>query len=429
MSKKSVLNDITRRNFLKIAGTAAGALTVPSQLLAFGAGERALDFSGWPAVRLGMLLPGKGFSPKLTENFLIGFDYCLKTSGCKDKGVSIELIKVDSGGPVSVSAMKKLLYDDKVTLVTGILNNAAASALGTFTRDEKFVLVAGSLGECMSRKTDLSPTTFHSSMNLWQSSWAMGRWAADNMGQNCVVASSLYDTGYDTLEAFRMGYQSAGGIIRETFITDASGTPNFDMLFSAIDATRPDFIYALNSGSQGADFMKAYASSGLSGRIPLACSSYLGGGGALTDMVSLASGIKTCLPFQSDFFASGSNSFSGKYAKATGRGLDAFSLLGYDTAGMILSALSSTHGKTNNISVLVRAFEGAAFSSPRGRLIMDPKTNATSGPLFIHEVGIVGGRPVTKAIAECSSPVEYDRRLQSLWVAGRTGWHDAYQYA
>ncbi|MBI5074547.1 MAG: ABC transporter substrate-binding protein [Nitrospirae bacterium] len=430
MSEKSLANVITRRTFLKIAGAATGALTVPSQVLAFGGEASPLNFSGWPVVRLGILLPGKDFSPKLTGNFLSGFDHCLKTSGCAESGVSVELVKEHSSGSVSVSALKKLLHEDKVNLVTGILNNAAASSLSSFARDEKFVLVASSLGESMARKTDMFPGTFHCSMNFSQANWAMGRWAADNMGPSCVVAASFYDTGYDTLQAFRMGYQIAGGMIKETFISDAgSGTPNFDRLFSAIEAARPDFIYALYSGSQGAGFIKAYASSGLAGRIPLACSSHLSGGDSLAAIGPLAAGIKTCVPWRSDLCAPGSESFAANYAKVAGRSLDSFGLLGYETAGMILSALSLTQGKTGNITALTGAFAEAAFNSPRGRLQMNPMTNATSAPLFIHEFRMEGGRPVTRAIAECSPLPEYDRRLQPMWVAERSGWHNAYQYA
>jgi branched-chain amino acid transport system substrate-binding protein len=430
MSEKNVSNVITRRNFLKIAAAAAGALTLPSQLFAFGSDKNSFDFSGWPAVRLGMLMPGGGVSPQMTKNFLAGFDYCLKTSGCINAGVSIELVKAEDRGTVSVSALKRLVNEDKVTLMTGIMNNAAASALSAFTRDEKYVLVAGSLGECMARKTDVSQNIFHCSMNLWQANWAMGRWAADKMGKNCVVATSTYDSGYDTLEAFRMGYQTAGGTVKGTFISDAgSGAPDFDRLFSEIDAARPDFIYALYSGPQGADFMKAYTSSGLIGRISLAGSSHLLKGDIFDAIASSASGIKTCLPWQSDFFAPGSDSFAGQYRAVTGRSLDSFGLLGYETAGMILSALSSTHGKTGNISALARALEGATFSSPRGLLKMDQKTNTTSGPLYIHEAGMKAGRPVTRAIAHCIPPSEYDKELRSIWVAGRSGWYNAYQYA
>ena len=59
---------------------------------------------------------------------------------------------------------------------------------------------------------------------------------------------------------------------------------------------------------------------------------------------------------------------------------------------------------------------------------MDPKTNVTSGPLFIHEVGIEGGWPVTKAMAELQFPSEYDTG-SSLWGAERSGWYNAYLHA
>ncbi len=431
MSEKSLAQTVSRREFLKMTGAAAGTLALPSQLLAFGKDDSSFDFSDWPAVRLGMLMPDGEGPYQLKENFLAGFNYCLKTSGCIDAGVSVELVHEECKGSVSVSALKRLVNEKNVSLVTGILNNAAASALSSFARDEKFVLVAGSLGECMARKADVFPATFHCSMNYWQTNWAMGRWAAGKMGPNCVVATSFYETGYDTLEVFRTGYQSAGGTVRDTLISDAGpgGAQDFDRIFSKIDAARPDFIYALYSGQQAADFMKAYASSDLVARIPLAVSSYLPGGDVLPMAGPLSSGTMTCLPWQNGLFARAGSSFGGKYGAVTGRSLDAFGLLGYETAGMILSALSVTRGKTGNIMALARAFEGASFSSPRGQLNMDPRTNTTSGPLFIHEVGMDGGKPVTKAIAECTSPSEYDRRLGALWVAGRSGWHNAYLYA
>lgn len=429
MDKKDSLYAMTRRNFLKMAGTAAGALSLPAPLFALGTGGNTFNFSGWSPVRMGMLLPGGGFSPQQTESYLAGFDYCLKTSGCIEAGVSIELVKADSDGAVSVSALKRLLDEDGVSLVTGILNNAAASALRAFARDEKFVLVASSLGECMTRKTDVLPSTFHCSMNLWQANWAMGRWAAGKMGRSCVLATSIYDTGYDTLEAFRLGYQAAGGTVMETVITDTgSGAPNFDLLFSEMAAVGPDFIYALYSGAQGAEFMKAYASSELAGKIPLACSPYLLGGDVLTSLGPLASGIKTCLPWQSDLSAPGSADFAVQYAAGTGRKLEVFGLLGYETAGMILSALSVTYGKTKNVRALSLAFEAAAFSSPRGQLTMNPKTNATAGPLFIHKVAMEGGKPVTKAIAEAGCTAEYENKVRPMWFAARSGWHNAYLY-
>ena len=430
MSGKNLPATISRRNFLKIAGAAACALTFPSQLLAFGDNGTSLNFSGWPAVRLGMLLPEQDISAVLTKNFLAGFDYCLKTSGCLDAGVSIELVRADSGGAVSVSALKKLVQHEQVSLVTGVLNTAAASALRSFTRDEEFLLMTGSAGECIARQKNVSPNTFNCSMNFWQANWTMGRWAASHMGRKSVVATSVYETGYDTLEAFRLGFQSAGGTVGDTFVADTGkGTPDFDKFFSEASSIRPDFIYALYSGQLGVDFIKAYTASGLAGRIPLACSSHLLTGDVIKSMGPLAAGVKTCLPWHSDLFAPGTVDFARNYRKETGLNLDSFGLLGYDTAGIILSALSVTNGKTGNIKALARAFETAGFSSPRGQVTMNPKTNVTRGPLFIHEVGMAGGAPFSQAIDRCTVPGESDKLISSLWASERSGWYNAYLYA
>jgi hypothetical protein len=57
------------------------------------------------------------------------------------------------------------------------------------------------------------------SLDLWRSQWRLGQWAADSIGRKAVIASDLYDAGFDYVRAFRLGFEQAGGQIRSESVT------------------------------------------------------------------------------------------------------------------------------------------------------------------------------------------------------------------
>src|SRR5262249_55244148 len=119
-------------------------------------------------------------------------------------------------------------------------------------------------------------SVFFDSLGYWQASWAMGDWAARNLGRRAVVAASLYESGYDSLYAFQPGLEEAGGEGVETCVTHVPpATHDTGRAIAAIRRAVPDFVFAAYSGQPAVDFVRAYADSGLARRVPLAGSSFL----------------------------------------------------------------------------------------------------------------------------------------------------------
>jgi branched-chain amino acid transport system substrate-binding protein len=319
--------------------------------------------------------------------------------------------------------MKQLVEKDRVDLAVCLANSGAASMLDDYFPGTPMII--SNVGECMVRQGEFNPSTFHCTLNYWQSSWAMGRWAARHLGRRVFIAASLFESGFDSIYAFRLGIESLEGTVVETHVPHNGGTENPAAVISAIKDKNPDFVFALYSGREAKDFVAAYATSGLAERIPLAGVPFMVDDGILKEHGSSAFGIKSCFPWTAALQTAENKTFISAYRAKTGRMPDAFAVLGHDTAGLIAAALNkvgSTYTKGNMVSVL----GNAEFMSPRGLLKMDARTNTIAGPLYLREVSAGVDGPENMPIGRMDTVSELDGRVRDLRVAMRTGWHNAY---
>ena len=126
----------------------------------------------------------------------------------------------------------------------------------------------------------------------------MGMWAAKNIGPKAVVVSSFYESGYDALYAFNLGFESEGGKILKTCITNLPAEmKNPDRVISEIEKYSADLIFASFSGSEANEFIAKFAGSDLSRRTPLLGSGFLVEENVFTNQAGFNTGIKTCLPW------------------------------------------------------------------------------------------------------------------------------------
>ena len=80
-------------------------------------------------------------------------------------------------------------------------------------------LIANTVGERIVTQAESSPYVFYNSLNYWQANKATGEWAAKNVGRKAFIAGSFYESGYDTVYAFRHGFEGTGGEVVGSYIT------------------------------------------------------------------------------------------------------------------------------------------------------------------------------------------------------------------
>lgn len=422
---------LDRRNFLRIAGLASTAifagpiLALQRQNGGFDVGASHL---GRP-FKIGALLAVSDAYPALGNNLIAGMRLFFDKVSASESGAEIQLVTESVGQGVSPAIQKslKLIQQDNVDVVVGALSSEVAARLRHLFQENRIPLIVSNVGANVVREADQNPYVIYNSLNYWQANWAMGAWAGQNLGPRGFVATSLYDSGYDALYAFRQGFESAGGEIIRTAVTHAApGTGDLSVLFREIGAAKPDFVHALYYGKLAAGFLSAFARSGLSGQIPLTGSGFLVEDDVLAAQGRAALGIKSALSWTSGLATAENQAFTSAFQNATGNAPDVFAVLGFDAAQLVHKLFSAIGTELLQGDEWLDALGGIKFDSPRGTLKLDPRTRSVISPLYLREVGVHALKPANIVI-DTLDPVPEARAGGQLEKASpKTGWLNAY---
>jgi branched-chain amino acid transport system substrate-binding protein len=406
MSEPGTAKGISRRSFLHLAGAAAGTFALPSGLLAFGPSENSFASK---RLTIRVMLPSSRLYPLMSGSYFdgmkLGIDRCMAGRACP------ELEKEDIAHVVPREQLKATAGEKTFDLITGLFNARVASGLSRPSAGAEIPFLASSVGESMISGSRKDAPAVHS-LNYWQANWAMGRWAAQHLGKRTFIASSFYESGFDGIYAFRLGFESSGGRILGTGISHMPGAPDLSDILKEAGQLSPDFVYALYCGREAAEFIAGYASSGLSGRIALAGSPFMTDESVLEIAGPAAAGIKTCFPWAVTLDTPENKEFVTLFTRKTGRRPDAFALLGYETAGLIASATGQPR--------FAEALRESRFSGPRGIVTLADKTVPDS--MFLREVRTSDGRMVNTIVSQ----VEADCPVSGQTAGTRSGWVNPY---
>ncbi len=408
------MNPIDRRVFLKYLGAAAGTAALPSAVSAvFAPGHAPAPAHKNLTARIGVMVPESEKYPLMAHNFLAGLNLHFE-------GSRVEIITEKIGSSLPSVNLRRLIRDERVDLVIGMVNSGVAASLVRPADSDSSVFIASNVGEVMPRAGEQSPNLFHCTLNYWQAGWAMGRWAAANLGKRACISSSLHDSGYDGLYAFRLGFESAGGRISDMFVTH---TPEqVSETLRKLGHIRPDFVYTAYSGPDAAEFLTLYRNSTIGGRIPVAGAAFLLDTADTPEPGKTAEYINICSPFGP---AAERAAFDRTCLEKTGSAADVFSLLGYETAKCIATAIEAAGGNAARTAALLKTLKTVSFEGTRGRIEMDPASHATSGPLYM------GGRrlhglPNGEIRGLQRSISVGDARMRPLYTSVRSGWNNSY---
>lgn len=410
---------LNRRDFLKTLSTAAIAAMFP----------RPLEILAHTPLPIGVLLPESTLYPGLGKSWLAGAKLVLDQGDYIIGPYSIRLIPENTGFTAgsAVRAVNKLA-NKRVKIITGMISPHLAYRLQDYFTKNRIFLITGNLGANVSTAISNCPFIYRHTLHTWQGTWAIGKWAAQKLGSRGIILSSFYESGFDTLQAFRLGFEQGGGQILGAHVTDApiAEPGGLKCILNKIEEKGPDLLYTAFSGKSAAEFLQAYTAYGLGGKIPLI------GAGMMADDYFLKAealpfmNILTPSAWSEGYTAPENRAFISDFKGRRGYHPDAFSLLGYETLCLIVKALRECNGDFRNKERFARSLERIDFSGPRGRIFMNPLTHTTTGPVYLVKTSltingithrVIGGLPVLK---------ESDNRVNGLKSDKRSGWINMY---
>jgi branched-chain amino acid transport system substrate-binding protein len=357
-------------------------------------------------IKVGALLEMTGvFSPNAQEA-LDAMKLYFDEIGNTVAGRKIELIVEDTAGKpdVGLTKARKLVENDKVQVLAGIVSTGVALAVSSYIREKKVPLVinadAGANGLTMPGKL-LNPFIVRVSQSGRGPGAAAADWAAKNGWKRVSLIASDYAGGLEVMGSFARVFCFRGGqVVQEQYAP--LGTPDYGPYLNNIDR-KVDAVIVFTPGADGLRFMRQYIETGLKAKIPLmdiyGQSTYEPN---LVQVGDPALGIYSALHYTAAIKTPENEKFVKAYRARTNRipadnGPD-----GYVGARAIAEAAKALGGKVEDGEKFVQALKQVKFDSPKGPISIDQFGNVIQSQ-YIRKVEKVGADYLNVPVATYST--------------------------
>lgn len=392
---------MSRRDFIKTVAVGAGALTVAPLLQACSAGT-----SSSSPIKVGVLLPYSKVYANLGDSITKGMELYLAGVNNVVGGRQIQLVKEDEENDpqVSLTKTRKFIEQDKVDMFTGVVSTTVVYALRDLLDSSKMIsLISNAGGNDLTRKRK-SPYIFRTSFTSWQVAYPLGPWVYQNVAKKVMISAADYGFGHESADAFKASFTQAGGQIVGELYPPFPST-DFGAYLPKIAAAKPEAIYAFFSGSDAVNFIKQFGDYGLSKDIKVTGSGFLLEQDVLPEQGKAANGGYSSLHWALTLDNAENKKFTADYKAKYNRDADVFALQGYDTARVIVEALTAVKSDTSNKDNLLQAIRAVKFNSPRGPFVFDQAGQNVNQYIYYRQVRDTGGALANVVLGKTDAPI------------------------
>ena len=348
--------------------------------------------SAQDTIKIGIINPYSGQFADTAAQMDNAIKLYMKQHGDTVAGKKIELIRKDVGGvapDIAKRLAQELVVRDHVDILAGFDLTPNALAAGAVSAEaKKFMVVMNAATSIITTK---SPYIARTSSTTPQLNQTLGTWAAKQGIKRIYTMVSDYGPGIDAETAFHTGFKEAGGQIVGS-VRFPVANPDFSAFVQRAKDMNPDAIYIwIPGGAQPAAVGKALAERGIDAR-----KTKIMGQDVLTDdhvlksLGDMSIGITTVSIYNYTHNSALNHEFVTAYRADYNRNPDIFSIGGYDGMHLIYEALKKTGGNTDG-DALIAAAKGMKWESPRGPILIDPRTRDIVQTVYIGRVEKVGG--------------------------------------
>jgi branched-chain amino acid transport system substrate-binding protein len=355
-------------------------------------------------VRVGVVLPFSGVGAEFGQQVDRGMQTFMKLNPGAFGPYKVELIKRDSKNPSGAearTAVQELIVQEKVDILTGFIYSPDAIASAALATEAKKLMVIMNAGTAWI--TTLSPVISRVSFSMWHAGHAMGEASAKNLkAKTAVVGYTDFPPGKDSLDAFKRGFEAAGGKVVDAIAMGGPGqVPDFTPFFQRAKDKKPDvFFVFVPSGDHAVAVTKTYNALGMKqAGIRLVGPGDLTPDHKLQSMGNTAVGLITIHHYNADLDNPVNKKFVETWKKDYGATAtpDFMGVQGYDGMAAIAHVVVALKGKIE-ADAAINALRGWKFNSPRGPISIDPRTRDIVMNEYLSELVMKDGRLYQKNI-------------------------------
>lgn len=366
----------------------AGALLALGLTVAASGCNSGANGGGAPdTIKIGLLASLSGTYEAVGTEIRDGFELYLKMHDNKLGGHKIELVVADegNGAPTAVPAATKLIKQDRVHVLTGIVGGGSVAAVYPLLTEAKIPFV-GSNGRPELKDVARIWTTSYLSDEPGE---AIAEYVRDNVKGEVFAIGPDYQGGWDELRGFTDTFAKIGGKLAnpdgKTLWTPFPATTNFTPYFAQIKASGAEAVYTFYAGGAAVDFVKQYAQSEIS-HLPLYAAGFLTEGGVLNAQGDAAKNIYSVLNYSPDLDNAENRSFVAAWKEGHDGSPTTYAMASYDAAAVLDKAIGAA-GANPTPEEINNAIAGLGqIDSPRGTWQFSPTTHSPVQKWYLRQV-------------------------------------------
>jgi len=372
----------SRRRVLTAALLALG-LTVASSGCNSGS-----DSGGTPGtIKIGLLASLSGTYEAVGTEIRDGFELYLRMHDGKLGGHKVDLIVADegNGAQTAVPAATKLIKQDRVQALTGIVGGGSVAGVAPVLAEAKIPFV-GSNGNPGLK--DVSRSWFTSYLSD-ETGAAIAEYVRDNVKGEVFAIGPNYQGGYDQLRGFTDTFKEVGGKLAnpdgKTLWTPFPQTTNFLPYFAQIKASGAEAVYTFYAGTAAVDFVKQYAQSEIK-NLPLYAAGFLTEGGVLNAQGEAARNIYSVLNYSPDLDNAENRSFVAAWKENHDGSPTTYAMASYDAAAVLDKAIGAAGDNPTPEQINKAVAELGQINSPRGTWQFSKQTHSPVQKWYLRQV-------------------------------------------
>jgi len=304
-------------------------------------------------LKVGILASYTNITPEqsrmVTEGAELAFDEANREAG----GRAIEVIKEDTefDPSVGLTKLRRLVEEEQVDFVIGPISSGVAMAIKDYVSNQDVTLIVPcAFTRQLTTPENAIENIFRVVETTDQGNYPMGEWIFNNtQHRNIVLAAQDYAAGHDSVDAFRAGFEKAGGKIVGEVYTPI-GTMDYASYMGDLDVEGADATYVFYGGTDAVGFVQQYDEFGVKENQPLYGYTSIADDPYLPSMGEAAVGVVSSTVYSPSLDTPENRAFVEAYSGAYDEAPSHYSEYGYVAGQMILAVVDSLNGDLGSAS-------------------------------------------------------------------------------
>jgi len=343
--------------------------------------------------KVGLLLPFSGVYAGLGSHIENGFALGLDHFGGDLQGNTVVTVREDTEAKPAVGLVKvkKLVLQEKVDVVAGVVSSAVLGGMRDFMHNAKTPLLVANAGNDLMTGAKCSPYLIRVSFSNSMINRPMGTWLAKQGVKKVYLMAPDYAAGHQMMEAFKGTFTAGGGQIVGEAYPPLRGTKDYGSYLAAVKTSDADAVYAFFAGGAAIKYVKQYHEFGLAKDFPLYGAGFLTSAAYVHVQGAAADGIIASLHYVPALDTDENHRFQTAYQAKYGKVGSEFAVQGYDAAHLIAEAIKAAG---SDKEAFKKGLSKVSFRGPRGPLQIDSATNNVVQNIYVFKNTFKDGKVV-----------------------------------